>query len=280
MPWSAPAYTAVANAAGYAPNMVEYYSNWTEDFSSTDVFDAYAEGALPVITWEPFAHGTSGKTQVNQPGYALSTIVAGRHDAYITRFAEAVKAAGVPVAIRFMHEMNGDWYPWAVNLNGNTASEYVLAWRHVWDIFHQVGATNVIWIWAPNVLRGAQRDFSLAEVYPGDQYVNWVGMSAYEDYESTEEALIGPTLDEIRRFTKLPLLITETGGTPNPDKVPWMENFLAWLPEQPDVIGFIWNENSRGTGARKDWGYNATAASLQAFRSGMAEIRLATIPAA
>ena len=47
--------------------------------------------------------------------------------------------------------MNGNWFPWSEGVNGNQAGEYVTAWRHVHDIFTAVGATNVTWVWCPNV---------------------------------------------------------------------------------------------------------------------------------
>ena len=47
--------------------------------------------------------------------------------------------------------MNGSWFPWSEGVNGNRAGEYVAAWRHVHDIFTAVGATNVTWVWCPNV---------------------------------------------------------------------------------------------------------------------------------
>lgn len=279
LPGSPSAFSAVAKTAGVSPNMVEYYVNWTQSFSSEDVYDAYSEGALPVITWEPFAGGTTGHTILDQPNYALSTIIDGDHDTYITKYAKAVKAAKVPIAIRFMHEMNGNWYPWSPGVNGNTVAEYDEAWKHVWNIFHEVGATNVIWVWSPNVLRGAQTDIHLKDVYPGDQYVDWVGMTAYEDYESTATSLLGPTLDDIRQFTQKDALITETGAQPNTNKVAWIKDFLAWLPQQSHVIGFVWNEFSAQAGARMSWGYDKDPASLAAFHAGIKTIKLAAIPA-
>jgi beta-mannanase len=278
VPFSAPAFTDIAKSATVSPNMIEYYVNWTQSFNSVNVFNSYADGALPVITWEPFNGGTTGNTNLDQPAYALSTIIDGKHDTYITQFAEAVKAAKVPIAIRFMHEMNGNWYPWSIGVNGNTSAEYVAAWKHVWNVFQTVGATNVIWIWAPNVLRGAQNDVKLADVYPGDQYVNWIGMSAYEDYESTATQLLNPTLDDIRQFTQKDVLITETGAQPNTNKVAWITNFLQWLPQQQNVIGFIWNEYTLPEGARAAWGFDADPESLQAFRTGIRGLQLAAVP--
>ena len=47
--------------------------------------------------------------------------------------------------------MNGNWFAWMEGVNGNQPGEYVAAWRHVHDIFTAVGATNVSWVWCPNV---------------------------------------------------------------------------------------------------------------------------------
>ena len=41
-----------------------------------------------------------------------------------------------------------------------------------------LGATNAIWIWSPNVIT-AHPSVRLAPLYPGDDYVDWVGMVGY-----------------------------------------------------------------------------------------------------
>ena len=46
-------------------------------------------------------------------------IIGGAHDDYIRAWAEGVRDLGYPLAIRFAHEMNGDWYPWSEQANGN-----------------------------------------------------------------------------------------------------------------------------------------------------------------
>ena len=87
-----------------------------------------------------------------QPAYRLSRIIDGDYDQYIKSWAEGIKALGFPIAIRFAHEMNGTWYPWCERTNGNRPGQYVRAWRHVHDIFSEVGATNVTWVWSPNII--------------------------------------------------------------------------------------------------------------------------------
>jgi beta-mannanase len=279
-PWSATAVQAIAKKAGVAPNMVEYYVNWSQKFDPAAVYDAYAEGALPVVTWEPFAGLTGSESgNLNQPSYSLETIIDGGHDAYITAFANAIKAVKAPVVLRFAHEMNGSWYPWSEGYNGNTSGQYVEAWRHVWTLFQQAGATNVIWDWAPNILRGASNRATLSELYPGDGYVDWVGVTAYEDTESTASALLSPTLDVIRAFTQKPLLVSETGAQPGSAKAGFTADFLSWLPRQSNVVGFIWNEITKAQGAGANWGFDADSSTLAAFQSGIKGVQLVKVPA-
>ncbi|WP_217631238.1 glycosyl hydrolase [Modestobacter sp. DSM 44400] len=81
------------------------------------------------------------------------------------------------MTIRLMHEMNGNWYPWGSGANGNQPGEFVLAWRHVHDRFTALGVTNVAWTWAPNAVYTGGAP--LAPLYPGDAYVDAVGLSNY-----------------------------------------------------------------------------------------------------
>ena len=74
--------------------------------------------------------------------------------------------------------MNGDWFPWAENANGNQPGDYVAAWRHVHDIFTSVGATNATWVWCPYV-DATPKLGPLARYYPGDDYVDWTCLDGF-----------------------------------------------------------------------------------------------------
>ena len=282
VPYAPSALQGIAAEAGVSPDMVEYYVNWTQSYNPAVVRDAYDQGTIPVLTWESFA-GLQGSTwnTVNQSTYSLSTIIDGDHDAYITSFAKAVAAAQLPVVIRLDHEMNGNWFPWSEDRNGNTTGQYAEAWRHIWTLFQQAGATNVIWDWAPNVIRGATIS-DLQELYPGDQYVDWIGLSAYEDTETTPQELITPSLDAVREFTQRPMLITETGARVSSVKAEYTANFLAWLPGQSGIIGFIWNElpasDDSGDRAGDDWGFQTDSTTLAAFQNGVKNLTLVKVP--
>ena len=127
-------------------------------------------GSIPMVTWEPWNY-TQG---IKQSDYSLQNIISGHFDAYITQWALASKAWGYPYFLRFAQEMNGNWYPWSEQVNGNSPGQFARAWQHVHNIFTNLGVTNVTWVWSPNVLYNGST--SLSELYPGSNYVDWIGM--------------------------------------------------------------------------------------------------------
>ncbi|MGN6700450.1 MAG: glycoside hydrolase family 26 protein, partial [Thermomicrobiales bacterium] len=178
-PWDPTKIDEFSRLVGAPPAVVMWYQNWAGADKDKVNFapgamDAVARrGAMPMVTWEPW--DDSG--EIAQPAFALRTILAGEYDPYIRHWARDAAAWHKPFYLRFAPEMNGDWYPWAPRVSGNTAAEYVATWRHVHDIFREEGATNVRWVWSPNVADAYTTPF--AEVYPGDNYVDWIALVGY-----------------------------------------------------------------------------------------------------
>jgi glycosyl hydrolase family 26 len=276
VPWSSRHFDRLASSASASPTMIQAFVNWTQDYPSETVELSYRRGALPVLSWEPWAGGDGG---ADQPEYALHRIIDGEFDPYIRGFAVAMREHGWPVAIRFAHEMNGYWFPWSEQTSGNRPGEYLAAWRHVHDLFEDLDVDNAIWLWSPNILRPVP-SIDLRALYPGDDYVDWIGMVGYAVEESTAAAVFGPTLDALREFTDKSLVITETGAQPGERKAPWIEDFFDWLAEHPDVIGFIWFEYDTHEGGNADWRFTATPESMAAFREGLTSSQLAPPPLA
>ncbi len=200
---------------GKAPAIVMWYQDWANgnatDLDPAKMSAVVSRGAMPMVTWEPWDHTESA----SQPAYALRAILAGHHDAYIRRWARDVAAWSQPMYLRFAHEVNGDWYPWSPGVNGNTSVEYVATWKHVVDIFRQEGATAVRWVWSPNVAYDSSTPF--AEVYPGDAYVDWVGLDGYnwgtsQSWSSWTEfaEVFGASYDALAALTTKPMMITDT----------------------------------------------------------------------
>jgi hypothetical protein len=270
-PWSLSELNSVSAQAGAHPTMIQFFVQWTQEFRPDAVSMCYSQHALPLLSWEPWAgvkHGAS------QPAFALARITSGAYDAYITRFARGIRDQRWPVVLRFAHEMNGNWYPWSETRSGNRPGEYVRAWRHVHDIFTRVGATNVIWVWSPNIVRAVPL-VSLTNLYPGDSYVDWAGMVGYDAGERTAGEVFDPTIARIRLFTRQPLLITETGAEPGPAKAAWTSSLFPWLRKHREVVGFIWFELSRSEGGTADWRFSADPRTQRAFHDGIVASNLA-----
>jgi mannan endo-1,4-beta-mannosidase len=258
-------------AVGHQPSVYEFAQGWAVDQFDQSAIDKVAQrGMLPLISWEPWDYRRQSKiaSLASQPAYGLSHIINGDYDGYIRSWAEGVKSLPYTIAIRLAHEMNGNWYPWGVFTNGNRVGEYVRAWRHVHDIFTRIGAKNVIWIWSPNIVWNDSTN--LAELYPGNSYVDWIGLSGYYgtpgmlQYRSFD-ATFDHTIAQLRRFTKKPLVITETAAmNTNGLMAHWITQMFQQLPAHTDIIGIIWFEGF----AAIDWQVADYPAAAAAFRAG------------
>jgi hypothetical protein len=140
-------------------------------------------GYTPIITWEPMFLGYDRLDPV-QP--RLQNIINGEYDAYIDNFANKMKTYTDTVIIRFMHEFEGDWYSWSLAHNGQDASKYVAAFRHVVDRFRARGATKVKWMWCVNSDYYPYKHFNwVVPAYPGNSYVDIIATDIYNNHYPT-----------------------------------------------------------------------------------------------
>jgi hypothetical protein len=241
---------------GKRPNLLAFYAAWGDGYDAQGVRRAWAAGALPMVSWEPF-----------KP--SLAAIAAGATDDYLEKFAEDVRTVNIPVAISFGHEMNGFWYPWGTRKN--KPADFVRAWRHIHDVFQRVGATNVIWVWSPNVINPVPK-VPLWPYYPGDAYVDWIGMVGYYTRfgSHTFNTLYGPTMRTARKFSRKPFIITETASEPGPRKRVDIADLFTGVVASPDVVGFVWFNFVK----RADWRVDTGPAALAEFRRRGADGRI------
>lgn len=253
-----------------------YFGDWAHDYRPDAASEAWLRGQVPLLTWE--STDKVGKTGELQPDYSNAQIISGRYDDYIRKYATDIKNAGLPLIIRFDQEMQLiNAYPWADDYNGNEQGSYAAMWRHVHDIFDQVGANDlVVWMWAPNRINQIPDRPKPKAFYPGDAYVDLVAIDAYWrvtdlDDEPTFQNTFGPTLPYLREFGK-PLWIAETGATDTGGKkIEWTRDFFDALqrPENADIRGFmlfaLTVTSNQGT---SNWSWTSTAASVQAAREG------------
>ncbi|WP_201006406.1 glycosyl hydrolase [Paenibacillus glycanilyticus] len=160
--------------------------------------------------WAETVKEAGGAIQIAlQPDDGLNAV---KDDAYLRKFARDAKAAGVPVFLRFASEMNGSWVKW----NGNP-SLYIEKFRLVSKVMKEE-APNVAMVWSP----AANPKQKIAAYYPGDDYVDWVGLSIYSvkyfNGNVKEPADQVNPLDSVDYTYKLyasrkPIMISEFGAT-------------------------------------------------------------------
>jgi hypothetical protein len=301
-PFNFATFDDAAVKAGSRQSLVGYFGGWDQPFRADAVQNAWGRGLMPMLTWEsrPIA---AQNDQPEDPQYSLPRIIGdpeasvpGAFDEYLRQYARDIVATGLPLAIRLDHEMNGLWYPWSeqksdgTSLNGNRPGDFAKMWRHVHDIFEGEGANQfVIWTWAPNIINNLpERHQSieyLRSLYPGDEYVDWVGVSGYlrspfkEENDFTFDYTFGRTLEQLREITDKPIILAEIGATEvGGHKPAWIEDvFDAFArPENADVIGFAWfnlavTTVSQGELITNDWRIESRPESLAAFTEGLAD---------
>ena len=234
--------------------------NGTDQPFQTDYFNSVRNrGSIPLLDWGSWVSGDGPA----QPAFQLNQIYGGQYDSYIQQWAAEAKAWGHPFFLRFDWEMNGTWqFPWSEQLNSNQPGDYIKAWRHVHDIFTAAGASNVTWVWCPNIASPITRSFSA--LYPGDAYVDWTCFDGYNKYDTWlgfNTIFTGSGIDwlydsyqEILNVApSKPIMIGETGsleaGDGGAQKAAWITDGFTTqlsknLPQIRAVVLFNWNSNN------------------------------------
>jgi beta-mannanase len=260
-------------AAGKRVALVSSYVSLASTHLDTGFADAvWSRGAVPMVTWEPWPDGRLGP---RQPQFALRRFLEGDYDGRLREWAESARDWGRPMLLRFAPEMNGDWNSWSPGTNGNTAREYVAVWRHAHDLFAEAGARNVEWVWSPNV--ETPTSTPLRDLYPGDAYVDWVGVDGYNWGSSRPgmrwqsfRSVFGTTLRAVTKLTSKPVILTEVASTEiGGKKSAWIRDFLSQLRSYPSVVGFVWFQFDKET----DWRVDSSMSSRTAFVAGLAQPR-------
>jgi beta-mannanase len=268
VPYDLSSLSSIENQLNARFDIVTWYQGWGAANKNLDLSQLQAvsqRGAIPFITWEPwdYTQGTS------QPKFRMYRIINGKFDSYIRSWARGLKRYGKPVFLRFAHEMNHPQYPWSIGVNKTNARNYKKAWRHIHDIFSDVGATNVIWVWSPNVEYAGTTPFR--RIYPGDKYVDWVALDGYNAGTALDwggwidfAQIFRSSYRKLTWLTDKPIMIAEVGAAEQGgNKAAWITNALTvQLPNKfPRIEALIWfNENREA-----DWRINSSDASAEAF---------------
>jgi hypothetical protein len=232
-------------------------------------------GAIPLFSWG--SQSTPVPPDLNEPEFQLADIATGAYDSYIRRFAEAAREWGHPFFLRFDWEMNGNWFAWDEGVNGNQPGEYVAAWRHVHDIFAEVGATNATWVWCPYV-NPQHRLPPLARYYPGSAYVDWVCLDGFNWAQNGVNSQPWRSFNQVfsasyRTLTRKvsphkPVMLAEiASGGASKAKAIWIRNMFKQLSTSyRQIRALVWfDQVDRGV----QWPIETSPAAAGAFARGV-----------
>jgi hypothetical protein len=203
--------------------------------------------------------------------FTLRRIISGEFDCDLKRWADAAVEFGTPLIVEYGTEVNGDWFPWSAPYNleeGETMEKdagpakvpglFKSAFRHIVELMRERGAYNITWafhIYSENYPQGRYWN-QPKNYYPGDDVVDWVGISAYASEKPCDhrcpsfESLMTSTLAMMAEATTTkPFFLFELGVTdnnPGCDAKAWLTAAMNDLltGRWPNVKGFAWwNEN-------------------------------------
>ncbi|MBQ7713498.1 MAG: hypothetical protein IJT71_01250 [Oscillospiraceae bacterium] len=209
---------------------------------------------------KPLSAYQSHVTAAKEKGFAIQLALQPRSgvgmvkegDGYLRELAQAMESSGVQFYVRFAGEMNdasggNSWFT-------ENTQEYIKAFRTVADAVHTY-APSAAMVWAPNYYPS----YNINDYYPGDAYVDFVGISLYMSY-SPELDPLGQNEDNRRWIDEMdylysqygdrkPIMITEgavclatVGGVDLTDfAVRQLKDLFLYLPiRYPNVKLMVW----------------------------------------
>ena len=228
-------------------------------------------------SWSEFANSIPWATDLYKDSYnlwsvplaaqqgTLPAVVAGTHDATFTNAANRILAAAAtgqpsntPILIRTGWEFNLlSQEQRAFDAAGNpTPGVYVDAFRRVVGLFRAV-SNRFRFVWCANVGPATENGLTVTDCYPGDGYVDYVGLDIYADVAYTNAGNAGfdgfefhrtwgAGLDWLASFGAAhgkPVMLNEVGV--NSELLwRWLDKIIKWSDANAVVFFGYWNSDA------------------------------------
>lgn len=260
--------------------LVTVFSSFDQNWDSLNIqaSNIVSRGATPVISWMPY------RTDNND---VLQAITSGSEDQYIKNWIASYKSwrdsypkENKPeIMLRFAHEFNGNWYPWA-----NNPEKLKDAWRHLYSLFDKSGINDsVSWVWCINNVDIDDVN-DITRYYPGNDVVDWTAIDGYNwgsnysfsSWNSFDEVFSSAYVKLQTHYPEKPVLIAEVGSA-EPDDLPnafwgqdgndadaneskevWVRNMFSRIKDHyPAIRAVSWFNNNK----ELSWALNEIAHS-------------------
>lgn len=226
--------------SGMPPDAVQR----TKDDLRKNVIDTYNRGGITTIAWHFLNPVSPGGFRWNDSESlpAVKYIIPGgeAHDKYkqildgIGEWADSIKGADgklVPVIFRPYHEFDGGWFWWGKP--HCTREEFISLWRFTVSYLRDsLGVHNFLYAFSPDNMFNTREEF--LERYPGDEWVDMVGMDNYGDlgrdrHDIARAAHKLKIVSDYAIETGKLAAFTETGLESIPDTTWWTETLLKTM---------------------------------------------------
>jgi len=214
---------------------------------------AYRRGGVNTISWHASNPVTGGPVVSREPVGAVESLLEGNinHEKFklwLDRIADFMLSLRsdhgtlIPVLFRPWHEHSGNWFWWGADKC--TPEQYKQLYRFTVTYLRDIkGVHNILWSYSPDKIKTHHDYF---ERYPGDEYVDILGLDYYHrPSESNEQFIknVRSALDIISAHTvahNKVLALTETGYnlSPIPD---WWTNVLTPVMQGYEIsYALVW----------------------------------------
>lgn len=213
---------------------------WNKDLIKYQIKELHAKGGVFTLSWHMNALIDDGKgdnsSKDNSTKIVKRILKGGDHHQVLLNqldllasFLNEIK--DIPVIFRPWHEHNYSWFWWGKRRC--TKDEYVELWKTTIDYLKKKGVHNLLYAYSPNQIRD-----DYLERYPGDEYVDILGVDHYFYNKVIDIALIGLSpqndykkgiiwlCEEAVKRNKIPA-VTEFGQESSHYKNFWTDYF-AW----------------------------------------------------
>jgi hypothetical protein len=120
------------------------------------------------------------------PADGISTLAkgaSGAYDAYFTAIAQSLVSGGFSTAVvRVGWEFNGNWQPWS---SYKDPASFITYFQRIVTLMKAVPGARFLIEWCPNIGTGS---FAPDQSYPGDNYVDVIGMDVYDAHWNQYDA--------------------------------------------------------------------------------------------
>ena len=183
------------------------------------VIEAYRRGGVNTFSWHMFNPVTGKNFYDTTPAVAAILPGGEKHPEYknsldvLATFAHSLEGRDetrhVPIIFRPFHEHLGNWFWWG--RQHCTTEEYVALWRFTVEYLRdEKGVHNFLYAYSPNIAYGRDNEGLYLERYPGDDYVDILGLDAYVKNMGDVLGAVREIVEMARERGKVAAL-TETG---------------------------------------------------------------------